>query len=308
MIKLLQKNCKFLISGATGFIGSKLCQELLSDGHRIVALTRQKNKISTHENLKYINDLNEENFDYDIVINLAGAPISVYWTQKNQQKIRESRLNITQQIVEKIMNSETPPKLLISGSAIGFYGTSNSIIFSENSQPTNQNLFSQQICRDWEREALKVQNKTRVVLLRTGVVVGEGGGIIKKLTAPFKLGLGGKIGDGKQIMSWIHLQDVMGILNLIMNNFSIVGAINLVAPNACSNYEFSQKLAKKFSRPFLFHMPKIIAKNLFGKMGEELVLSSQKIAPHKAIENGYDFKYAHIEEAIDALFTSENAL
>ena len=301
MIKLLQKNCKFLIAGATGFIGSKLCQELLSDGHQIVALTRQKNKISVHENLKYINNLDEVNFNFDVVINLAGAPISSYWTQKNQQEIRDSRLKITQEISDKIINSENPPKLFISGSAIGFYGTSNSIIFSENSHSTKQNLFSQKLCKDWEEIALKAQNKTRVVLLRTGVVVGEGGGIIKKLSVPFKLGLGGNIGDGKQIMSWIHLEDVMGILNLIMNNFSIAGAINLVAPNACSNAEFSQKLAKKFSRPRFFHMPKIIAQTLFGKMGEELLLSSQKIAPHKAIENGYDFKFSQIGEAIEAL-------
>ena len=301
MIKLLQKNCKFLITGATGFIGSKLCQELLSDGHRIVALTRQKNKISVHENLKYINDLDEENFNFDVVINLAGATISEYWTKKKQQEIRDSRLKITQKIVEKIINSETPPKLFISGSAIGFYGTSNSIIFSENSQATKQNLFSQKLCKDWEEIALKAHDKARVVLLRTSVVVGEGGGIIKKLSIPFKFGLGGNIGDGKQIMSWIHLQDVMGILNLIMNNSSIVGAINLVAPNVCSNAEFSQKLARKFSRPRLFHMPKIIAQTLFGKMGEELLLSSQKIAPHKAIENGYDFKFSRIEEAIEAL-------
>ena len=301
MIKLLQKNCKFLITGATGFIGSKLCQELLSDGHRIVALTRQKNKISAHENLKYINDLDEENFNFDVVINLAGATISEYWTKKKQQEIRESRLDITQKIVEKIIKSENPLKLFISGSAIGFYGTSNSIIFSENSQATKQNLFSQKLCKDWEEIALKAQDKSRVVLLRTGVVIGEGGGIIKKLSIPFKMGLGGNIGDGNQIMSWIHLQDVMGILNLIMNNSSIVGAMNLVAPNACSNAEFSQKLAKKFSRPRFFHMPKIIAQTLFGKMGEELLLSSQKIAPHKAIENGYDFKFSRIEEAIEEL-------
>jgi uncharacterized protein (TIGR01777 family) len=301
MIKLLQKNCKFLITGATGFIGSKLCQELLADGHQIVALTRQKNKISVHENLKYINDLDEENFNFDVVINLAGATISEYWTKNKQQEIRESRLEITQKIVEKIIISETPPKLFISGSAIGFYGTSNSIIFSENSHPTAQNLFSQKLCKDWEEIALKATDKSRVVLLRTAVVVGEGGGIIKKLSIPFKFGLGGNIGDGNQIMSWIHLHDVMGILNLIMNNSSIAGAINLVAPNACSNAEFSKFLAQKFSRPCFFHMPKIIAQTLFGKMGEELLLSSQKIAPHKAIENGYDFKFSRIEEAIEEL-------
>jgi DNA-binding NarL/FixJ family response regulator len=194
----------------------------------------------------------------------------------------------------------TPNKILRS--KIEEIAFSDKLIFDEDSKQTEQNLFSQKLCKDWEEIALKAQDKTRVVLLRTGVVVGEGGGIIKKLTPPFKLGLGGKIGDGTQIMSWIHLDDIMGILNLIMNNFSIAGAINLVSPNACSNHEFSQKLAKKFARPYLFHMPKIVAKNLFGKMGEELLLSSQKIAPHKAVENGYDFKFSRIEDAIEALF------
>ncbi len=301
MIKLLQKNCKFLITGATGFIGSKLCQELLLDGHQIVALTRQKNKISTDKNLKYINNLDEENFNYDAIVNLAGAPISVYWTQKNQQEICDSRLNVTQKIVEKIIKSENPPKLFISGSAIGFYGTSDSIIFSENSQPTKQNLFSQKLCKDWEESALRVKNKTRVVLLRTAVVVGGGGGIIKKLTPPFKLGFGGNIGNGNQVMSWIHLDDVMGILNLIMNNVSISGAINLASPSPCTNREFSQILAKKFSRPCFFHMPEFMVKTLFGNMGEELLLSSQKVAPHKAIENDYDFKFVEIAKAIESI-------
>lgn len=120
MIKLLNKNCKFLITGATGFIGSRLCYELLEDGHQIVALTRSKNKISGHQNLIYINNLSEHEFNYDIIINLAGAPISVYWTRKNQQEIYQSRLKITAEIVEKIASAKNPPKLLINGSAIGF--------------------------------------------------------------------------------------------------------------------------------------------------------------------------------------------
>jgi uncharacterized protein (TIGR01777 family) len=118
---------------------------------------------------------------------------------------------------------------------------------------------------------------------------------------PFKLGLGGNIGDGKQIMSWIHLDDVMGIFNLILNNNSLRGAINLASPSPCTNREFSQILAKKFSRPCFFHMPKFLVKILFGKMGEELLLSSQKVAPHKAIENDYDFKFVKIAKAIEAI-------
>lgn len=299
MMKLLRQNCKFLITGATGFIGSRLCRELLADGHQITALTRQKNNNSWHPQLKFINNLGQQNFDYDIVINLAGESISQYWTKSKMRKIYESRINVTQQISDYILKTPNPPKLFISGSAIGYYGTSNSAIFSENSLPTNQNLFSQQICRDWENEALKAQEKTRVILLRTAVVIGNGGGIIKKLSLPFRLGLGGNIGDGAQIMSWIHLDDVLGIINLVINNATISGPINLVAPKSCSNAEFSRELAQKFSRPCFLHMPKFMVKILFGKMGKELLLASQKIAPHKATENGYDFKYISIKEAIN---------
>lgn len=300
-MKLLQQKSKFLITGATGFIGKRLVDELLQDGHQIFALTRKKNLKSKNKNLQYINDFVDLEFDFDIIINLAGAPISVNWNAKNRQEIYDSRINITKKIVEKILATKTPPKLFISGSAIGFYGTSETTIFSENSSPTTQNLFSQKLCKDWEFQAQKVGDSTRLVLLRTSVVIGQGGGIIKKLTPPFKMGLGGNIGDGKQIMSWIHLDDAIGIIELIINNSTIKGAINLSSPNSCSNAEFSGVLAKKFNRPYFFHIPKFAVKTIFGQMGEELLLSSQKIAPQKAQENGYDFKFVNIADAIATL-------
>lgn len=298
MIKLLEKNCKFLITGATGFIGSRLCKEILQDGHKIIALTRQKNLPSYHQNLKYINDLAEVDFDFDIVINLAGSPIAVRWTNCAREQIYNSRIDITKQIVEKILASKKPPQLFISGSAIGYYGTSSSIIFSENSQPTNQNLFSQKLCRDWENIANQAQSKTRVVLLRTSVVVGKNGGIIKKLLLPFKMGLGGNMGSGLQDMSWIHLDDVIGAINHIINNYSLQGGINIVSPKITTNQEFSQKLAKSLNRPCFFDMPAPIVKIVFGEMGEELLLSSQKIAPLKLTESGFDFNVIEIDEAI----------
>ncbi len=298
MIKLLEKNCKFLITGATGFIGSKLSEEILKDGHKIVALTRQKNLTSPHENLKYINDLNEIDFDFDIVINLAGSPISVRWTKCAKSQIYNSRIDITKQIVEKILACKKPPQLFISGSAIGYYGTSSSIIFSENSQPTNQDLFSQKLCRDWENIANQVNQKTRVVLLRTSVVVGKNGGIIKKLLLPFKMGLGGNIGNGLQDMSWIFIDDFIRAINHIIKVFSLRGGINLASPKTTTNQEFSQKLASLLNRPCIFDMPAPIVKIIFGEMGEELLLSSQKIAPLKLTESGFDFDVINIEDAI----------
>jgi hypothetical protein len=298
MIKLLEKNCKFLITGATGFIGSRLCEEILKDGHKIVALTRQKNLNPRHENLKYINDLNEIDFDFDIIINLAGSPISVRWTKCAKSQIYNSRIDITKQIVEKILASKKPPRIFISGSAIGYYGTSSSIIFSENSQPTNQDLFSQKLCRDWENIANQVQTKTRVVLLRTSVVVGKNGGIIKKLLLPFKMGLGGNIGNGLQDMSWIFIDDFIRAINHIINDYSLRGGVNLVGPKATTNQQFSRELAKQLKRPCFFDMPEAMVKIIFGEMGEELLLSSQKIAPLKLTESGFDFGVVDIEEAI----------
>ena len=192
----MEKNNRlnFLITGGTGFIGSKLVDKILSLGNSVTVLTRKTN-LKSSKNLQYINKIGEE-FDYDIVINLCGEPISCRWSKSKKLAIYQSRIDPTKNLVEKILNSKTPPKIFISGSAIGYYGTSNTEIFDENSKQANQKLFSQNLCADWEREAQKANIKTRVVLLRTGVVIGAKGGIIKKMLLPFKMFLGGKISSG----------------------------------------------------------------------------------------------------------------
>ena len=296
MMKLRKRNQKFLITGGTGFIGSGLVEEILKDSHFVEVLTRKK-LISDKKNLKYIQKLNE-NFEYDIVINLCGEPISQRWSKKVKNKIYHSRIDATKQIVELINNSKNPPKLLISGSAIGYYGTSDKLIFDEDSKPTTQNLFSQKICFDWENEAKKVSDKTRLALIRTGVVIGKNGGIIKKMLLPFKLGLGGKIGRGSQYLSWIALEDVIGAINHIINNQNLNGAINFTAPSVATNESFSKTLAAKLNRPCFFNMPQLIAKILFGQMAEELLLKGQNIYPKKLLESGYQFKITSPKKAI----------
>jgi uncharacterized protein (TIGR01777 family) len=294
-MNLNKKNQKFLITGGTGFIGSKLVEEILKDGHHVTILTRNHPIKTT--NLKYINDLDEE-FNYDIVINLCGEPISQRWSKSKKTEIYKSRIDITKKLAVNIKNSKTPPSLFISGSAIGYYGTSQNQIFDEKTTPTSQNLFSQNLCKDWEEAANSIKEKTRLVILRTSVVIGKNGGIMKKMLLPFKLGLGGKIGTGQQNLSWIYIDDEIGIISHIINNKNISGAVNLAAPNVTTNEIFSKTLAKILHRPCIFNMPGFVAKIIFGQMADELLLNGQNVVPEKILENGYQFQVTDLKEAI----------
>jgi len=296
MIKLNKRNQKFLITGGTGFIGSALVAEILKDGHQVIILTR-KNLVSTSKNLRYIKSL-DENFECDILINLCGETISQRWSKKTKDKIYKSRIDLTKKIADIIGAKKITPSLVISGSAIGYYGVSDKLIFDENSNPKTQNLFSQKICLDWENAIKIISNKTRLVSIRTGVVVGKNGGIIKKMFLPFKLGLGGKIGKGTQYLSWIALCDVIGSINHIINNDNLSGAINLTAPSVATNKTFSETLAKTLNRPCFFDMPELVAKILFGQMAQELLISGQNVYPKKLLESGYKFQKPALKEAI----------
>jgi len=295
-MKVNKRNQKILITGGTGFIGRNLVAELLNDDHFVVVLTRKK-ITSDKKNLKYINNI-DENFDYDIVINLCGEPISQRWTKNKKEKIYNSRIDVTKKLADIISKLKNPPSLVINGSAIGYYGTSNDLIFDEDSKATAQNLFSQKICEDWENEAQKISSKTRLAIIRTGVVVGKNGGIIKKMFLPFYFGLGGKIGKGSQYLSWISLADVIGAINHIINCENLEGVINLTAPSVSTNLEFSKTLAKILNRPCFFDMPSFVAKILFGQMAEELLLNGQNVYPKKLLKSDYNFQDLSLESAI----------
>jgi uncharacterized protein len=286
---------KYLITGGSGFIGSKLIEKLSGEKNQITVLTRNKNFKSSGL-IKYIRDLDDQKFDYDIVINLQGEPISQRWSKAKKQEIVASRIGITEKIVAKINSSETPPSLFISGSAIGFYGTSADEIFVENSKPTSQNLFSQNLCKNWEAAAMRA--KTRVVLIRTSVVIGKNGGIMKKMLMPFKLGLGGKIGNGKQQLSWIHLDDAVNAILFLIENQKIEGAVNLSSPNFVTNLEFSKSLARALNRPCLFTIPALSMKLLYGEMADELLLNGQKTYPQILLEAGFKFEHKNLDQAI----------
>lgn len=290
---------EILIVGGTGLIGRALTDFLLKHKNRITILTRQPELI--HEGkgyLQYINKISDKDFDYDIIINLAGETIAQRWDESAKKRILDSRINSTKEIIQAIKDSNNKPELFINSSAIGFYGADDEEEFHEDSKPKNQNIFSQNLCQQIENESKKVGRETRLVILRTAVVISREGGFLKKMLLPFKFGLGGKIGSGKQYISWIHIDDLVNCINYIITTPQLSGAINLSAPNPTTNHDFAKNLAKKLHRPCFFHMPEFIARLLFGKMGEELILSGQKVTPKKLIESGYTFKYQKIETAI----------
>jgi len=292
---------KILITGGTGFIGSALCNELLKDkNNEITILSRSKDITSTK--ITIINNLNnlEKDASYNIIINLAGEPIAdKKWSREQKQKIVESRINTTESIIEFIKNSTEKPELLISGSAIGYYGIEQSNT-DHDENDTSDDSFSSQLCKQWESVALQANTYgVRTCILRTGIVLGKNGGALRKMLMPFKMGLGGKIGSGKQWMSWIHLDDLVGIIMHCIKQNDVNGPVNGTAPNPSTNSSFTKALGKALRRPTFFPMPKIVIKILMGQMGTELLLSGKKILPIKALESGYQFKYATLDSALN---------
>ena len=294
---------KILITGGSGLIGSSLISMLrpcdVSVYTRNVAMAEQilGHKVQFLSSLTHLSNLD----DYDVVINLAGEPIvNKKWTDKQKHKIEHSRWSITENIVTLINAGENPPKLLISGSAIGFYGRQEDNIIDEKFSSAHDE-FSHRLCERWEFLAKEAESdKTRVCILRTGVVITKRGGALQKMLLPFKLGLGGPIGDGSQYMSWIHLEDMLqGIAHLIANE-SCQGVYNFTAPNPVTNAEFSRELAASLSRPCVFKVPEFVLRLMMGEMAD-LVIYGQRVIPSRLEESGYKFIYPTISQALDCL-------
>jgi uncharacterized protein (TIGR01777 family) len=288
-----------LITGGTGFVGSALCSRLLEEQHKIVVLSRNPEKIKPP--IKAVANLDQLSNDdiFDVVINLAGEPIAnKRWNDQQKKRIFGSRIETTEALIEYFKKSKHKPKLLINGSAIGYYGTAR----------TNDNIdeksgcddsFSSQLCQKWEAAALEAESLgIRTCLIRTGIVLGKNGGALSKMLPPFKMGLGGRIGYGKQWMSWIHLDDLVGIILYCINNDDLKGAVNGTSPNPVINEVFTKTLGTALKRPTIFPMPEIVIKLLMGQMGEELLLSGKRVLPRKALDAGYIFKYKTLEDAL----------
>lgn len=292
---------KIMITGGTGFIGQALCPALLAAGHTLTVYSRYPDKVNSilGDQVTPLGSLKalSESDHFDAIINLAGAPIfGKRWTDERKQVLLHSRIDITQDLVEFIARAQTKPEVFLSGSAIGFYGNQGDTILDETSP--GQDNFGRQLCVEWENEAEKAKEySVRVCLLRTGLVIGKNGGFLQPMILPFKLGLGGRLGSGKQWMPWIHIDDHVAICLALLNNAELNGPFNLTAPNPVTNQVFAQTLASVLHRPASLPAPAWVLKRLLGEMSE-LLLGSQRVIPKRMLNAGYQFKFTELDRTL----------
>lgn len=297
---------KVLITGATGFIGTKLTHKLLEGGHSVVVLSRNAQKAKEHfqgkvEAYTWNSGLElppvEAFQGVDGVINLAGESIAEKrWCKTQKKKIYDSRILTTRHLVQQILNLSQKPSVLISTSAIGVYGNRDDEFLAESS--TSGGGFLANVCDYWEREVTsKAKDLPRSVIIRVGIVLGKEGGALSKLLPIFKLGAGGPIGNGKQWMSWIHVDDLVNLYVHALTQSSVVGVINGVAPYPVTNQEFTKTLGRAVKRPALFMVPPCAMKVVMGEMSC-IVLDSQKIGSEKIKSIGFEFQYKDLKKAL----------
>ena len=299
---------KIAITGATGFVGSRLVEQLNTQGHQILVLTRNSSKAqkvfprSAFPKLEIVEYTPTESGSWqqaisgcDGVVNLAGEPISERWTPEHKQAILESRQLGTRKLVEAIAKAEVKPQVLVSGSAIGYYGTSETTDFDENSASGND--FLAQVCQQWEAEAEKVKESgVRLVILRIGIVLGNGGALGKMIN-PFKMFAGGPIGSGRQWFSWIHRDDLVNLIIEATQRQDMAGAYNATAPNAVRMKDFCQTLGEVMNRPSWLPVPDFVLELLLGD-GAIVVLEGQQVLPKKTQSIGFKYQYPNLKPAL----------
>jgi uncharacterized protein (TIGR01777 family) len=299
---------RIVLAGGTGFVGGALRESLASKGHELVILTRQSFRENQpvlrtryrHWNPPQSGTWENEVSGADAVINLAGEPIvGKRWTSEQKQKISQSRLGATQAIVRAIQTAKKRPFLFLNASAIGYYGPHGDEELTEDS-PAGRDFLSE-TCRAWEAEALRAEEfGIRVVRLRIGIVLGDSGGALSKMLFPFKLGLGGPLGSGRQWMSWIHLKDLIGLMNFLIERKEIRGVVNGTAPNPVRMKEFAETLGCALHRPAFFPAPGFLLKILLGEMADVL-LKGQRVFPARARAAGYVFQFSDLQPALEEI-------
>jgi uncharacterized protein (TIGR01777 family) len=287
------------VSGSSGLIGSALTAALEARGHTIKRLVRRAangaNEIAWHPARGQLDA--RELSGVDAVVNLAGEDLAQRWTAGVRTRIRAGRVNGTTILARALAAMSIKPRVMLSGSAVGIYGTRGDEILDESSDLGNDFLAS--VCKDWEAATAPASDAgIRVVNLRTGLVLSRDGGVLKKMLLPFRLGVGGRLGDGNQWMSWIALSDVVAALAFLLRAESVSGPVNLVAPNPVMNAEFTRTLAHVLGRPALISVPKFALTMLFGQMAEDTILASQRVRSRRLLENGFKFKQPALEGAL----------
>jgi len=291
-----------LITGASGLVGKPLQKRLRELGHQVFCLKREPTRTSA---FSWQPDQNQLWLDpstkLDIVIHLAGAGISEKrWSKKIKKEILQSRVLGTELLCSTLLSRPVKPELLISASAIGFYGNSGSTPVDESA--ANGEGFLAEVARSWENAAqAAVTAGIRTVFLRSGVVLSSQGGLLQRMLTPFKLGLGGKIGDGRQYLSWVSITDLLNIIIATIENTSLSGPVNAVSPNPVTNQDFTKQLAKHLHRPQLLPLPQWLAKLAFGEMADELLLAGQAVEPTKLLDSNFQFTHKNLKRALESL-------
>ena len=294
---------RILITGARGSIGKALRPTLEAKGWDLLLASRRESKDERH--VQWNPDTGFADADLakleglDAVVHLAGESVSgLRWTDEKKKAIRDSRVFGTRSLIETFDRLERKPKAFISGSAIGFYGDRGSDEMTESS-PAGKTYLAE-VCREWEAESRRAEDLgIRTVLLRTGIVLSKDGGALGTMLTPFKLGVGGVVGSGKQWMSWISLDDVVGIINFALENESVRGAINVVAPNPVTNEEFTKTLGSVLYRPTFLPLPEFAVHMVFGEMGDALLLDSTRVLPKRMLDAGYKFEFPQLRGALE---------
>jgi uncharacterized protein (TIGR01777 family) len=292
---------KIIIAGASGFIGSRLKKRLAKEGHDIVSLLRRESSDSGDVSLRWNPDegwLDPKVLEgFDVVINLAGESISsLRWTEGKKKRILDSRVKSTCLLAETAAKLKNPPKIFLNASAVGYYGSRGEETLKENDSPGKG--FLAFVCQKWEQALDTAEQKgIRTLKLRFGVVLNPEGGVLAKMLLPFKFGLGGILGNGEQYMSWISLEDLCESIIFLLNENSISGPVNCVSPQPVTNKVFTKELGKALHRPTFLRVPAPVIRLLFGEMGEDLFLSSQRALPYKLRNAGFVFRSPDLEKA-----------
>ncbi len=292
---------KVLITGATGLIGNALQESFREKGYEMILASRSEPKgedeiqwdaekgFSEPERLEGI----------DAVVHLAGESISgLRWTEEKKKAIRDSRVLGTRSVVNAISRLKDRPRVLVAASAVGFYGERGDEDLTESSAAGDD--FLSAVAKEWESESRRAEDAgIRTVLLRSGIVLSKDGGALGTMLTPFKLGIGGVVGSGKQWMSWISLEDEVEIINFAIENENLRGAVNAVSPNPVTNHEFTKTLGEVLYRPTILPLPEFAVSMIFGEMGDALLLSSTKALPKRLLDAGFEFKHPDLKPAIE---------
>jgi uncharacterized protein (TIGR01777 family) len=313
---------RIIVSGGSGFLGRGLCEIYAEEGHEVLVLTRGLQAgAKRHEpgtgvpGVSYLGWVPDGTAppaaspgswtayvdDADAVINLSGESIGARrWTDAQKKRIIDSRLLATRSLAAAIRAVATPPRVLVSGSAVGYYGLAGAEPKTEQSPPGDD--FLARLCVDWEAEARQAARPgMRVATIRTGIALDRGGGVLQRMLLPFRMGVGGPLGSGRQFMSWIHRNDWIEMVRWIVSTGAVSGAVNVTSPYPVTNKGFVKALGRALRRPAIFPVPGFVLRAAFGEMAESLLLGGQKVLPTHALELGFHFRYPEIDRALESI-------